>query len=201
MRCPSRALPVGEGAAPGALGRGFTGHGSSCRTPMSMPARTGAVRRAAAARTRPKRRRRTDREPARGLAGSNGAAVAITLRARARTSAIGAASLVARAVGTTPLGVLRNSGSLSRRRSRPSPWLTADGGQACDRPPGPTWRSSSTASKSTRRFRSARARSISFSISLKSYHWIQQCQTAISAAEPEQGSRTPLAVANSIQPC
>ena len=42
-------------------------------------------------------------------------------------SAIGAASSIARAVGTTPLGVRRNSGSLSSRRSRPRPWLTADG--------------------------------------------------------------------------
>jgi hypothetical protein len=61
------------------------------------------------------------------LAGSNGSAVEMTLRARAKTSATGPDSSVARTVGTTPLGVRRNSGSLSRRRSRPSPWLTAEG--------------------------------------------------------------------------
>ena len=32
----------------------------------------------------------------------------------------------ARAVGTIPFGVLRNSGSSSRRRRRARPWLTAD---------------------------------------------------------------------------
>lgn len=55
------------------------------------------------------------------VAGLKGAAVAMTLCTRARISAIGAPSSVARAVGTTPLGVLRKSGSLRSQRNRPSP--------------------------------------------------------------------------------
>ena len=104
------------------------GVGSSCRMPMSMPgallrssASSGGSNTAETPSGAPIVNRRVD------VAGSNGSAVAMTLRARARTSATGPASSVARAVGTTPLGVRRNSGSLSSRRSRPSPWLTADG--------------------------------------------------------------------------
>ena len=89
---------------------------------MSMPGavrrsspRSGGRKTAEAPSGAPIVKRRVER------AGSNGSAVAMTLRARARTSAIGAASSAARAVGTTPFGVFRNSGSLSSRRSRPSP--------------------------------------------------------------------------------
>src|SRR6266850_2214829 len=114
--------------------------------------------------------------------GLNGSAVEMTLRTRARISAIGAARSVARAVGTTPLGVLTNSGSLSSRRSRPSPWLTAEAVRFSRSAARPTWRSSSTVSNSTRRLRSARERSISFSISLKSYHWRHRLPTVIPSA-------------------
>ena len=46
---------------------------------------------------------------------------------RARMSEIGSASSRARALGTTPLGVLGSRGSSKSRRKRPMPWLTADG--------------------------------------------------------------------------
>jgi hypothetical protein len=54
------------------------------------------------------------------LVASNGTAEAITLSTRFRISATGSASSSARAVGTTPLGVLRNRGSFNKPRSRPS---------------------------------------------------------------------------------
>jgi hypothetical protein len=57
----------------------------------------------------------------RDRAASNCWALAITAPALATISAIGAASSAARADGTTPFGVLRNSGSLRRRLSRPRP--------------------------------------------------------------------------------
>jgi hypothetical protein len=104
------------------------------------------------------------------VAGSNGSAVAITLLAPASTAPIGPASSTARAVGTTPFGVRRNNGSFSRRRSRPNPWLTAEADRFSRAAARPTCRSRSTVSNRTRRFRSARERSISFSITLKSYH-------------------------------
>jgi len=49
------------------------------------------------------------------------AALASTRRVRARISATGSASAIARAVGTTPRGVRRNSGTFIMRRSRQSP--------------------------------------------------------------------------------
>ena len=55
------------------------------------------------------------------LAGSNGSAVATTFLIRARMSATGSASSIARAVGTTPFGVRKNRGSFSSLRSRPRP--------------------------------------------------------------------------------
>jgi hypothetical protein len=55
------------------------------------------------------------------VAGSNASALEMTLRTRASNSPTGAANCVARAVGNTPFGVRRNSGSLSNRRSRLRP--------------------------------------------------------------------------------
>ncbi len=55
------------------------------------------------------------------FAASNGSALEMTLRTPASTSAIGSASCAARAVGTTPFGVRRNTGSLSSSRSRLRP--------------------------------------------------------------------------------
>ena len=60
------------------------------------------------------------------VAGSNGAAVRSTPCTSDKISATGSRSANARAVGTIPFGVLRNNGSLSRRRRRARPWLTAD---------------------------------------------------------------------------
>jgi hypothetical protein len=91
--------------------------GASSRTRASSGGRNTAETPSGA----PMIKRRAD------IAGSNGSAVATTFLTRARISRIGPASSVARAVGTTPLGVRRNRGSFSKRRSLPSPWLTADG--------------------------------------------------------------------------
>ncbi len=55
--------------------------------------------------------RSPDHEARADVAGSNGAALARTCRVRAKISAMGSASAIARAVGTTPRGVRRNSGS------------------------------------------------------------------------------------------
>ena len=166
-RSTSAGCQARSGASP-------PGKGRSCRKPISM---LGAARRRSAssggsttAETpsgAPSVKRRLE------VAGSNGSAVETTPLIRARMSAIGCASSMARAVGTTPLGVLRNNGSLRRRRSRPRPWLTADADRFKRSAARPTCRSSSTTSNRTRRFRSARDRSIWFSIFLKSYHWIQ----------------------------
>ena len=59
--------------------------------------------------------------------GSKGPAVETIPSTRVSTSATCPASARARSVGFTPLGVFRNNGSCSRRRSRRSPWPTADG--------------------------------------------------------------------------
>ena len=154
-------LQIGEGGAPRALGGRFPRRGQQLTNAdvdagrrLRSPARSGGRNTAEAPSGAPIVNRRVD------VAGSNGSAVEMTLRTRARTSAIGAASSVARAVGTTPFGVLRNSGSLSSRRSRPSPWLTAEGVRFSRSAARPTCRSSSTTSKRTSRLRSMRERSI-----------------------------------------
>src|SRR5262245_52486041 len=115
----------------------------------------------------------------RDVAGSKPCASDMTWRARSRISAMGAASRRARSVGATPLGCRRNSGSFMSRRNRPSPWLTADGETCMREAARPTCFSSRTASNSTSRLRSIRARLVLFSIWLKSYHWIQHASAAI----------------------
>src|SRR6185295_10513980 len=113
-------------------------------------------------------KRRTD------LRGSKPSAREITWRARSRMSATGAASSRARSVGTTPRGWRRNNGSFISSRRRPRPWLTADG-ETCNRDAArATCFSSSTASNSTSRLRSIRARLVLFSLWVKSYHWFQK---------------------------
>src|SRR5262245_9981871 len=118
------------------------------------------------------------------LAGSNGSAAAMTLRARASTSAIGSASALARAVGSTPFGVRRNRGSLSSRRNRDRPWLTAEAVRFSRAAARPTWRSAKITSNSASRLRSILARLISFSILVNSYHWIHLTPTAILLTVP-----------------
>src|SRR5687768_12328280 len=63
-------------------------------------------------------------------------------------------------------------------RSRLSPWLTAEAVRLSLSADRPTWRSSITVSNSTRRLRSVRDRSIWFSISVKSYHWIHHAESS-----------------------
>src|SRR5215207_1817419 len=70
-----------------------------------------------------------------------------------------------------------NRGSFSSRRSRPRPWLTAEGERLSRSAARPTWRSSRTTSNSMRRFRSVLLRSILFNIPLKSYHWLQHSRS------------------------
>src|SRR5215470_16682035 len=89
---------------------------------------------------------------------------------RARTSETDSLSCKARAVGTTPLGVRKNSGSFSSRRSRTRAWLIADGVRLSRSAAFATWRSSRTVLKTTSKFRSTRERLTGFSIILKSYH-------------------------------
>jgi hypothetical protein len=88
--------------------------------------------------------------------GSNGPAVEMMPSTRLSTSATGPASSRARSVGFTPLGVFRNSGSCSRRRSRRRPWLTAEGVRLSLCAARATWASSSTVLNNTRRLRSMR---------------------------------------------
>ena len=172
---------VGEGVLPGAPAGLPSSAGRICRTPMSM---VGGRRAQGGKEGRQEHGRdsvgRADEKRRVDLAASKGAAVETMRLTRARMSAIGSARSVARAVGTTPRGVLRNSGSLRSRRSRPRPWLTAEGERFSRSAARPTWRSSSTSWKRTRRLRSARDRSIWFSISVKSYHWLHHPQNAIS---------------------
>ena len=75
------------------------------------------------------------------VAGSNGSAVETTRLTLARISATGSASSMPRAVGTTPFGVLRNSGSLRSCLSLPRPWLTAEAERFSRAAARPTWRS------------------------------------------------------------
>ena len=112
------------------------------------------------------------------VAGSKGSAVASTLRVRVRMSAIGPASAVARAVGITPFGTRRNSGSLSSRRSRDRPWLTADGVRFSRCATRPRWRSLKITSNSASKLRSIRLKLIWFIMMNNSYHWIHDDPTA-----------------------
>ena len=150
--------------------RSATSYGNIDRTARTIP---GEERLRAATRsertsgpmpsTAPMTNRRRDE------VGSKGWVSASTARARSSISATGAASASARSVGFNPLGCRTNSGSLSSLRSRPSAWLVAEGERLSRAEARPTWRSSSSTFKSTRRFRSARWRSISCSILMKSY--------------------------------